>query len=160
YIPQILKFYRYAKSCAWEQITLRNLEQLIYRWVYYLMNNTDLTPDQLLCAAVETELSPRILEHPILWPQDLKYTQVRLSNYQPFQDDLKSAPLWLSSSRREILYRLDAHLAFRKQYPNQASLAVLLEGPSGKGKSLMCTYALEKQSFQRITLEQLKHWKP
>ena len=58
-------------------------------------------------------------------------------------------PFLLSSSRIEILYRLNEQLELR-QFSPEAKSAILLEGPSGKGKSALACCLLQQRGYQQF----------
>jgi MoxR-like ATPase len=159
----ILDIYHLALEYLGEnRVSNRNLIQLIQRWFFYC---DKFKTDNLMQSLIEASWQEFSGLIPVDKHGEFKNSLAKIGNYSEsknlFAKDHKvfaqkfenaqwhNEPFLLSSSRTEILYRLNEQLELRKFSPDAKS-AILLEGPSGKGKSALACCLLRQLGYQQF----------
>lgn len=158
------------KQLGIQRVTLRDLQQLTCRFEYYLKRFAEhgVTPAEALYTAVEAEFFPRLPVSEQKSFLNLCYGEKAsthqsgrlaalgwqtLCEHMPL---LASSTFFLSSGRRDILYRFAQQLELIKLFPGNVKSAVFLEGPSGHGKSAIARHLLICLKRTPITIEELR----
>ena len=145
-----------------KRVSNRNLIQLIQRWFFYCDKFKPVDITRALIEASWQEFSGLLpLEKHREFHEKLIKTgdysesdNIFAADYKEFVSKFENAqwnnePFLLSFSRIEILYRLNEQLELR-QFSSEAKSAILLEGPSGKGKSALACFLLQQRGYQQF----------